>query len=242
MIEIRNLEKSYSNVEALRGLSLTLKQGEIFGLLGPNGAGKTTLISILAGLVMPTRGEGLIEKKSIFRQTGDVKKIIGLVPQELSLYASLTGKENLNFFGRMYGVKRKALRERVSSLLDLAGLNDKRDDLVRTYSGGMKRRLNLVCGLVHSPVYVLLDEPTVGVDPQSREHIFHNIRRLKEEGISILYTTHYIEEAEKLCDRVAIMDEGRIMAIGSTNDLLADHGCPDLETLFLKLTGKGLRD
>jgi ABC-2 type transport system ATP-binding protein len=242
MIEIRNLEKSYSNIEALRGLSLTLKQGEIFGLLGPNGAGKTTLISILAGLVMPTRGEGLIEKKSIFRQTGDVKKIIGLVPQELSLYASLTGKENLNFFGRMYGVKRKALRERVSSLLDLAGLNDKRDDLVRTYSGGMKRRLNLACGLVHSPTYVLLDEPTVGVDPQSREHIFHNIRRLKEEGISILYTTHYIEEAEKLCDRVAIMDEGRIMAIGSTNDLFADHGCPDLETLFLKLTGKGLRD
>ncbi len=134
MIEIRNLEKTYSNVEALRGLSLTVKQGEIFGLLGPNGAGKTTLISILAGLVMPTQGEGFIERKSIFGQTGDVKKIIGLVPQELSLYASLTGKENLTFFGRMYGVKGKALRERISWLLDLAGLNDKKDDLVRTYS------------------------------------------------------------------------------------------------------------
>jgi ABC-2 type transport system ATP-binding protein len=242
MIEIRNLEKSYSNVNALRGLNLTVKPGEIFGLLGPNGAGKTTLISILAGFVEPTRGEGLIENKSIFRQTRDVKKIIGLVPQELSLYASLTGKENLNFFGRMYGVKGKALQEKVSSLLDFAGLKEKKDDLVRTYSGGMKRRLNLVCGLVHSPTYIFLDEPTVGVDPQSREHIFHNIRRLKEEGISILYTTHYIEEAEKLCDRVAIMDEGRIIAVGSRNDLLADHGCSDLENLFLKLTGKGLRD
>jgi ABC-2 type transport system ATP-binding protein len=242
MIEIRNLEKSYSNVDALRGLNLTVKQGEILGLLGPNGAGKTTLISILAGFVKPTQGEGLIEGKSIFRQTGDVKKIIGLVPQELSLYASLTGKENLNFFGRMYGVKGTVLRERVSSLLDFAGLKDKKDDLVRTYSGGMKRRLNLVCGLIHNPTYVFLDEPTVGVDPQSREHIFHSIRRLKEEGISILYTTHYIEEAEKLCDRVAIMDEGRIIAVGSINDLLADHGCSDLENLFLKLTGKGLRD
>ncbi len=242
MIEIRNLEKSYSNVNALRGLNLTVKPGEIFGLLGPNGAGKTTLISILAGLVKPTQGECLIEKKSIFRQTREVKKIIGLVPQELSLYASLTGKENLNFFGRMYGVKGKALQEKVSSLLDFAGLKEKKDELVRTYSGGMKRRLNLVCGLVHSPTYIFLDEPTVGVDPQSREHIFHNIRHLKEEGICILYTTHYIEEAEKLCDRVAIMDEGRIIAIGSINDLLADHGCPDLENLFLKLTGKGLRD
>lgn len=242
MIEIRNLEKSYANVKALRGLNLTVKQGEILGLLGPNGAGKTTLISILAGLVNPTQGEGFIEKKDIFRRTGDVKKIIGLVPQELSLYASLSGEENLNFFGRMYGVKRKALQENIASLLDFAGLTDRKDDLVRTYSGGMKRRLNLVCGLVHSPTYVFLDEPTVGVDPQSREHIFHNIRRLKEEGIGILYTTHYIEEAEKLCDRVAIMDEGRIIAIGPQKDLLADHDCLDLGNLFLKLTGKGLRD
>lgn len=242
MIEIRNLEKSYSTVQALRGVNLTVNQGEILGLLGPNGAGKTTLISILAGLVKPTGGECLIEKKSIFRQTVDIKEIIGLVPQELSLYTSLTGKENLNFFGRMYGVKGQALRERILLLLDFAGLKDRKDDLVKTYSGGMKRRLNLVCGLVHSPAYVLLDEPTAGVDPQSRAHIFQNIRRLQEEGISILYTTHYIEEAEKLCDRVAIMDEGRIIAIGDRNDLLADHGCPDLASLFIKLTGKGLRD
>ncbi|MFZ3115243.1 MAG: ATP-binding cassette domain-containing protein [Syntrophales bacterium] len=242
MIEIINLEKSYSHVHALRGVNLTINPGEILGLLGPNGAGKTTLISVLAGLVKPTHGAGLIEKENVFRQTRDVKKIIGLVPQELSLYASLTGKENLNFFGRMYGVKKKALALKISSLLDFAGLKEKQDDLVRTYSGGMKRRLNLICGLIHSPRYVFLDEPTVGVDPQSREHIFHSIRRLQEAGIGILYTTHYIEEAEKLCDRVAIMDEGRIIAIGPQNVLLADHGCPDLENLFLKLTGKGLRD
>src|SRR3990170_3506749 len=151
MIEIRNLEKSYSNVNALRGLNLTVKPGEILGLLGPNGAGKTTLISILAGLVKPTHGEGLIDKKNIFRQMRDVKKIIGLAPQELSLYASLTGKENLSFFGRMYGIKGMALQENISSLLDFAGLKEKQDDLVKTYSGGMKRRLNLISGLVHSP-------------------------------------------------------------------------------------------
>ena len=241
-IEIRNLEKSYSGLQALRGVNLTVKTGEAYGLLGPNGAGKTTLISILSGFVAPTRGACSIEGMDILRQPLVVKPLIGLVPQEVSLYSALTGRENLAFFGRMYGVRGKALEERIHVLLDFAGLSERGNDRVGTYSGGMKRRLNLVCGLVHSPRYVFLDEPTVGVDPQSREHIFRSIEDLKKEGISLIYTTHYTEEAERLCDRIAIMDEGRVIADGRKSDLLSEHGCADVGELFLKLTGKGLRD
>jgi ABC-2 type transport system ATP-binding protein len=241
-IEIRRLEKSYAGLQALRGVDLTVNGGEVYGLLGPNGAGKTTLISILAGLVAPTRGECLIEGVDVLRQPQAVKPLIGLVPQEISLYSALTARENLAFFGRMYGVGGRVLDARIETLLDFAGLTERGRDRVGTYSGGMKRRLNLVCSLVHGPRYLLLDEPTVGVDPQSREHIFQNIESLKREGTSLLYTTHYIEEAERLCDRIAIMDEGRVVADGRKTELLSNHACADVGELFMKLTGKGLRD
>ena len=241
-IEITNLEKSYSGLPALRGVNLTVETGEVCGLLGPNGAGKTTLISILSGFVAPTRGHCSIENMDIVKQPYAVKPLIGLIPQEVSLYGALTGRENLAFFGKMYGVGGKALARKIEKLLEFSGLSDRGNDRVGTYSGGMKRRLNLVCGLVHSPRYVFLDEPTVGVDPQSREHIFRNIEELSNEGVCLIYTTHYIEEVERLCNRVAILDEGLVIADGRKSELLSAHGCKDVGELFLKLTGKGLRD
>ncbi|OGV61968.1 MAG: hypothetical protein A3K18_06485 [Lentisphaerae bacterium RIFOXYA12_64_32] len=242
MIEIRNLTKNYGATPALKGVSLAIPAGQIFGLLGPNGAGKTTLISILAGYLTPTTGECLFHGKSLTEQPQEVKYLIGLAPQEISLYSALTAEENLTFFGRMYGLSGTRLHQRATDLLEFAGLSDRKGEIVGNYSGGMKRRLNLVCALMHSPEYLFLDEPTVGVDPQSRERLFQNILKLRDAGTSILYTTHYIEEAEKLCDLIAIMDEGKVLVTGTKADLMARFQSPNLEALFLKLTGKELRD
>ncbi len=220
MIEINGLVKKYGERVAVNGVSFSIQEGEIFGLLGPNGAGKTTIISILAALLLPDEGQVTIGGYDLVRETSRIKPLIGFVPQELALYPTLSAWDNLAFFGRIYGLRGTALRERITAVLDLVGLQNRARDAVRTFSGGMKRRLNIAAGLIHRPRLLFLDEPTVGVDPQSRNFIFEHVERLKAEGMTILYTTHYMEEAERLCDRVAIMDEGRILALGTIRELL----------------------
>ena len=192
----------------------------MLGLLGPNGAGKTTTVSMLAGLVAPDRGEVLVDGHRLHGDADPVKRRIGLVPQDVALYEELTARDNLRFFGGLYGFRGSALDRAIASVLDLVGLADRARDRVGTYSGGMKRRLNLAAGLLHDPDILLLDEPTVGVDPQSRHAIFENLTELKRRGKAILYTTHYMEEAERLCDRIVIIDEGRLVAEGTRTELI----------------------
>jgi ABC-2 type transport system ATP-binding protein len=220
MIEINGLVKKYGDRVAVNGVSFCVHEGEIFGLLGPNGAGKTTTISILATLFPPDGGQVTIAGYDLVRETSKIKPLIGFVPQELALYPTLSGWDNLAFFGRIYGLRSTALKERIAAVLDLVGMRDRAGDAVRTFSGGMKRRLNIAAGLIHQPRVLFLDEPTVGVDPQSRNFIFEYVERLKGEGMTIIYTTHYMEEVERLCDRVAIMDEGRILALDTMKSLI----------------------
>lgn len=227
-VQVTGLRKQYGDVEAVKGLNFELLEGEIFGLLGPNGAGKTTTISILATRLLPTSGDARLFGHSVLENLSHVRQLIGLVPQDIALYPKLTAAENLRFFGRAYGVVGVDLHQRVEELVELVGLESRRNDYVETYSGGMKRRLNLAVGLVHSPRLLLLDEPTVGVDPHSREHIFKVVQSLRDEGTTVLYTTHYMEEAQRLCDRLGIMDEGTIIAIGSLESLLAQADCSEI--------------
>ncbi len=219
-LEVVDLHKQYGSLKALNGVNFTVREGELFGLLGPNGAGKTTLLSILSCLLEPTSGEVRLNGVRIHRRDPSVLRMLGVVPQELALYGELTARENLHFFGELYGLRGAALRERVGSVLAAVALADKADDRVQTFSGGMKRRLNLGAALVHEPRLLLLDEPTVGVDPQSRNHIFEEVRRLNAAGVTILYTSHYMEEVQTLCPRVGIMDHGRLVACGEVADLL----------------------
>lgn len=222
MIIAKDLEKSYGSIHAVKGLSFEIKPGESFGLLGPNGAGKSTTIGMLIGLIQPDRGRVMVGGED--PTTSVTRRKIGIAPQALSLYEELTARENLQFFGRLYGLTGSLLDERVRWGLEFAGLEDRARDRVATYSGGMKRRLNIAVALVHEPQVLLLDEPTVGVDPQSRNHIFESIERLSEQGLTILFTTHYMEEAQRLCDRVAIVDHGRLLALDSVHDLVRTHG------------------
>ena len=215
ILDVANLSKQYGDRRAVQGVSFHIGAGEVFGLLGPNGAGKTTTIGMVATIIPPSQGE--VEITGV--AAAGVKSKLGLVPQKLCLYPSLTAEENLSFFGRMYGLEGARLRTRVDDLLELTGLAPRRADRVATFSGGMQRRLNLACGLVHEPELVLLDEPTVGVDPQTRERIFTAVEELAARGMAVLYTTHYMEEAERLCHRLAIMDEGRIIAEGTVDEL-----------------------
>jgi ABC-2 type transport system ATP-binding protein len=210
------------------GVSFDLLRGEAFGLLGPNGAGKTTTISLIMGILKPDSGEVSINGKPPTEL--ETRRKLGLAPQALSLYQDLTARENLEFFGKLYSPSRQWLRDRVDWALAFAGLSDRGNDLVKNCSGGMKRRLNLACALIHEPEVIFLDEPTVGVDPQSRNHLFECIEQLKRDGITILYTTHYMEEAERLCDRVAIMDHGRLLAMDHVDALLNRHGGKSLVT------------
>jgi ABC-2 type transport system ATP-binding protein len=219
-VEIDGLGRRFGDVEAVRDLSLQIRAGETFGLLGPNGAGKTTTLSMLATLLPPTRGDARIFGCRLSAGVRRVRRLVGLSPQEIALYPDLSAEENLRFFGALHGIRGRELREHTERLLDLVGLEARRGQRVGTYSGGMKRRLNLACSLVHAPRLLLLDEPTVGVDPQSRERIFEAIREIARAGTTVLYTTHYMEEAERLCDRIAIMDEGRIQAVGTLDELL----------------------
>ncbi len=223
MIKVENLRKAYGDLLAVNGLSFEVARGETFGLLGPNGAGKTTTILMLAGSIHSDEGSINLNGQSDPTQS-EVRRQIGVAPQSLSLYDELSGEENLTFFGRLYGLSGAGLKERVVHCLDLVGLTERKDDYIGTYSGGMKRRLNLACALVHDPPILFLDEPTAGVDPQSRNHLFDQIEKLTREGRTILYTTHYMEEAQRLCDRIAIMDHGRILASGTVDELIAKHG------------------
>jgi len=222
-IAVENLCKRFGEVVAVDGVGFEVGRGEMFGLLGPNGAGKTTTIGILCGLVKPDRGTVRLDGKTDPTQP-DVRASLGVVPQSLALYDELTAQGNLEFFGRINGLAGRRLRDRVAACLDLAGLTQRRKDRVATFSGGMKRRLNLVCSLLHEPAILLLDEPTVGVDPQSRHLIFETIEKLRSDGRTILYTTHYMEEAQRLCERVAILDHGRMLVMDTVANLIAQHG------------------
>lgn len=219
MLELKNLTKSYGERVAVDRLSLCVKRGERFGLLGPNGAGKTTTISMLVGALKPDSGEILFHGEPLSGETDPLKRKLGYVPQELALYEDLTAAENLRFFGAVYGLSGAALAERVRYGLELVGLTDRAKSRVRTFSGGMKRRLNLAAALLHEPELLVLDEPTVGVDPQSRNAIFEALQGLAASGLTLLYTTHYMEEVERLCDRIAIMDQGQIVAEGTQAEL-----------------------
>jgi ABC-2 type transport system ATP-binding protein len=289
MLRVSNVRKSFGSLAAVDGLSFELVRGEVFGLLGPNGAGKSTTISMAVGLLDPDEGRVTLDDGGSPTNPAARAKI-GVAPQQIALYDDLTAEENLRFFGQLYGLQGKTLADRVGTLLRETGLEDRRRDRVKGFSGGMKRRLNLAAAVLHEPPLVMLDEPTAGVDPQSRLAIFEMVERLTAKGTTILYTTHYMEEAQKLCDRVGIIDHGRLLAIGSVEELIASHGGkslitvqevvladgiesvkertvatldpaadtvtllrnssvrgikvdrPDLETVFLTLTGRSLRD
>lgn len=222
ILEVDKLAKRYGNFEAVKGLDFSVEEGEVFGLLGPNGAGKTQTISMLTGVIPPTSGTARIGGFDILQNLDQAKRINGLVPQDLALYPTLSARTNLNFFGRIYGLHGRHLKERVDDVLRIVALTERADQPVEKYSGGMKRRVNIAAGLLHEPRLLFLDEPTVGVDPQSRNHIFESVMRLnRERGLSIVYTSHYMEEVELLCKRVAIIDEGRIIALDTIRNLVA---------------------
>ncbi|MCB9110783.1 MAG: ATP-binding cassette domain-containing protein [Anaerolineales bacterium] len=231
MLEVQDLVKKYGDFTAVKGISFTIKEGEIFSLLGPNGAGKTTTISMLSTLYAPTSGDATIAGHSVTKNPMDVRNAIGVVPQELALYEELSARENLIFWGQMYGLSGSALKERVEEVLGQIGLLDKAKDRVKTYSGGMKRRVNIGVGLLHKPKLLFMDEPTVGIDPQSRRAILDTVKDLNKQGMTVLYTTHYMEEAEELSDRVGIIDHGELIAIGTQKELTKQVG--ETETLVL---------
>ena len=220
MLEVVDLHKRYGVTPALAGVSVRVGEGEMFGLLGPNGAGKTTLLSIVSCLLTPISGEVRFRGKKVNPADKEVRRLIGLVPQELAVYGELTARENLVFFGRLYGLGGAELPRRTAEVLELIGLTDRADQRVEAFSGGMKRRLNLGVALVHQPKLLLLDEPTTGVDPQSRNHIFEGVRRLNKAGTTVVYTTHYMEEVQALCTRVGIIDHGQLVACDDLNALL----------------------
>jgi ABC-2 type transport system ATP-binding protein len=246
MLEVRGLRKAYGDVVAVRDVSFALKPGEVLGLLGPNGAGKTTTVSMIAGLVVADAGQVLIGGEPLDGDTDPKKRRIGLVPQDLALYDELSALANLRFFGALYNLAPGPLDAAIATSLQLVGLSERARDRVSTFSGGMKRRLNLAAGLLHDPDILLLDEPTVGVDPQSRNAIFSNLETLKARGKALLYTTHYMEEVERLADRVVIIDHGQDIAADTLEGLQqyapAGAGRASLEAIFLALTGRTLRD
>jgi ABC-2 type transport system ATP-binding protein len=242
----RDLHKSFNGNHAVNGVSFDIEKGEIFGLLGPNGAGKTTTIRILSTIIQPDSGDVSIGGFSLKKQAESVRGLIGICPQELALYPDMTAFDNLVFFGRMAGLSSPEAREQAMANLELMGLAERaRKGKVEKFSGGMKRRVNLAIALMGHPKLLFLDEPTVGIDPQSRNNIFETIQGLREKGMTILYTTHYMEEADRLCRRIAIMDGGKIIALDTPHALKSQIGDPEhitLETVFLKKTGRSLRD
>ena len=228
MIEVKNLQKSYGDLIAVKGVSFTAKPGKVFGLLGPNGAGKSTAIGCISGLLKANSGTALVNGFNIATEAVKAKASLGVVPQDLAIYEDLSAIDNLTYWGSAYGLTGAKLKKRVNHVLDRIGLTDRARDLPNTYSGGMKRRLNFGCGLVHEPKVLLLDEPTVGVDPQSRERLFDLVKEEEAKGTCVLYTTHYMEEAEKLCDELAIIDHGEIIAAGTLKQLRAQVGEKDI--------------
>ena len=245
IIQIQSLSKKYKDADAfsLNDLILTINEGQIFGLLGPNGAGKTTLISMLCGLIKPTSGSFTIHNLLYAENALEIKKLIGVVPQEYALYPTLTAKENLLYFGSMYGLKGKLLHQKVNESLDFLGLLKFADKRVETFSGGMKRRVNLIAGILHNPKVLFLDEPTVGVDVQSKNAIIDYLKQLNASGTTIIYTSHHLSEAQDFCTDIAIIDRGTIYAQGTPKDLISNtSNANNLEDVFISLTGKELRD
>ncbi len=228
IVEVVDIKKTFDNKMAVDGVSFEVKKGEIFGLLGPNGAGKSTLTGILSCLLAPTSGDASIDNKSVVGNPMGVKKILGVIPQDIALYPTLTARENLYFWGRMYDLSAVEARARAEDLLKMVGLTDRADELIDTYSGGMKRRINIAAGLLHRPKVLLMDEPTVGIDPQSRNHILETVKTLNNQGLTVIYTSHYMEEVEFLCDRIAIMDQGKIIAQGTQDELRQVVGSDDV--------------
>ena len=238
IIEVHNLEKQYTPTaeKAVKGISFAIKQGEIFSLLGPNGAGKTTTISMISCLLSPTAGDAMVAGHSIRRDPMKVKQTIGVVPQEIALYDTISARENLVFWGRMYGLSGVKLQERITTTLKIAGLEDRAGDRVETFSGGMKRRLNIAVGLLHEPKVLYMDEPTVGIDPQSRRRILDTVKELNQQGLTVLYTTHYMEEAEELSDRIGIIDHGQLIAMGTQQELTQTVG--QFDTIVAQMEGE----
>ncbi|MDD5370557.1 MAG: ATP-binding cassette domain-containing protein [Anaerolineaceae bacterium] len=233
ILEIRDLVKKYGDFTAVKGISFAVEEGEIFSLLGPNGAGKTTTISVISTLYAPTSGDACVGGHSISKEPMAVRQLIGVVPQELALYEELTAGENLSFWGQMYGLGGKQLKARIAEVLDQIGLADKAGQRIKTYSGGMKRRVNIGVGLLHKPRLLFMDEPTVGIDPQSRRAILDSVKELNRQGMTVLYTTHYMEEAQELSNRVGIIDHGELIALGTQAELTRQVGENDALLLHL---------
>lgn len=234
-IEVQNLQKSFGEFMAVKEANFEVQRGEIFSLLGPNGAGKSTTISMLSCLLAPSGGDACVMGHSVIREPQAVKAAIGVVPQDIALYPDLSARENLTFWGKMYGLRGGALAKRVDEVLEIIQLTDRQKDPVEKFSGGMKRRVNIAAALMHKPAVVIMDEPTVGIDPQSRRHILDNIKELNARGMTVLYTTHYMEEAQELSDHIAIMDQGQVIACGTHADLVRIVG--ELDRINLTMSG-----
>ncbi|NTV35906.1 MAG: ATP-binding cassette domain-containing protein [Anaerolineaceae bacterium] len=237
-VEVKGLKKSFGNVQAVNGADFHILNGEIFSLLGPNGAGKTTSISMICGLITPDEGDAFIMGHSIRSDATAARAALGVVPQDIALYPDLSARENLNFWGKMYGLRGSLLKQRVDEVLEMIDLTDRQKGRVGTFSGGMKRRVNIGAALLHHPQVIFMDEPTVGIDPQSRRHILDNVKALNKEGMSVLYTTHYMEEAQELSDHIAIMDHGKMMAYGTHAELIRLVG--EQTRIELQLTGNSI--
>jgi ABC-2 type transport system ATP-binding protein len=237
-IEVQQLKKSFDDFQAVKGISFHAEDGEILSLLGPNGAGKSTTISVLSGLLEPTEGEASIMGHSIRSDAESAKACLGVVPQDIALYPDMSARENLVFWGKMYGLRGAALKQRVDEVLAIIGLADRQKDRIDKFSGGMKRRVNIGAALLHKPQVIIMDEPTVGIDPQSRRHILDNVKELNRQGMTVLYTTHYMEEAAELSDHIAIMDQGKIIAYGTHDELIQLVGEQTRIDLSLSVEGK----
>jgi ABC-2 type transport system ATP-binding protein len=239
-IQVQDLHKAFGEIQAVQGVSFDVQPGEIFSLLGPNGAGKTTTISMLSTLLRPDQGDALVLGHSINRDPMGVKAVLGVVPQEIALYEDLSALENLTFWGKMYGLRGAALRSRVTEVLEIIGLTERASDRVSKFSGGMKRRVNIGVALLHRPQVIYMDEPTVGIDPQSRRNILDSVVALKDQGMTVLYTTHYMEEAQELSDHIAIMDHGQLIALGTHSELVKIVGETSCITLGLNIENEGV--
>ncbi len=239
---IEHLTKNYEDIKAVDDLSLEIGKAELFGLLGPNGAGKTTTINILCGLIKPTSGSAMVGNFDVQKQVDKVKELIGVCPQETAIYPYLTGAENIELFGNLHSMTKENIKTRRNLLLEKLGLSEDAKRKAEKYSGGMKRRLSLILALVHDPQIAFLDEPTVAMDPQSRHAVWDFIKELKKQGKTIILTTHYMEEAEALCDQVGIIDHGKLIALGNPKDLISKQKVTNLEEVFINLTGRRIRE
>lgn len=242
ILSVNNLEKFYGERRAVKGINFKIKKGEILGFLGPNGAGKSTSINMISTVLESDSGSIEFLGKNIKKNGNEFKKSLGVVPQDIALFSNLTAYDNVKFFCSLYGIKGKKLKDSVDKALELVGLTDRKADFPPSFSGGMKRRLNIACSIAHEPKLLIMDEPTVGIDPQSRNHILDTVRKLNDNGTTIIYTSHYMEEVESICSQIIIMDEGSIIEKGTKKELKSKYEENNLEEIFLKLTGKELRD